>query len=42
MIIVECQGFDCGDGGCIPLSWQCNGMENCLDGLDEMNCEGTD
>ncbi|RZC34546.1 sortilin-related receptor-like [Asbolus verrucosus] len=31
--------FQCAAGGCIFSSWVCDGMEDCLGGEDESNCE---
>ena len=30
--------FSCTSGGCIPLSWQCDGTGDCDDDSDEENC----
>ena len=31
--------FDCdGKGTCIPVGQRCNGVNNCINGLDELNC----
>ena len=27
--------FRCGSGQCIPLDWQCDGEQDCPEGLDE-------
>lgn len=31
--------FECEDGGCIHGSRQCNGIRDCVDGSDEVNCK---
>jgi len=32
--------FSCGDGQCVPTSWQCDGTEDCTNKADEENCTG--
>lgn len=32
-------GFDCGDGQCIPGSWQCDREVDCNNGADEKLCK---
>ena len=34
--------FSCGDGQCVPHSWQCDGTEDCSTGADERNCTVSD
>jgi hypothetical protein len=34
--------FSCRDGSCIPWGHYCNGRKECLDGEDELNCDGAD
>jgi hypothetical protein len=31
--------FECEDGSCIHGSRQCNGIRDCVDGSDEVNCK---
>ena len=41
IIISDCgqKQFKCSDGKCIPTSFECNGREDCADGIDEIkNC----
>jgi len=28
----------CEDSTCIPIKWQCNGVKDCIGGIDEQNC----
>ena len=30
--------FTCPSGGCIPISFTCNGVDDCVDGADEIEC----
>ena len=30
--------FDCGDGETVPMSWVCDGEDDCADGSDEAGC----
>lgn len=32
--------FTCVDGGCVPSFSQCDGIIDCNDGSDEINCAG--
>lgn len=32
--------FECGDSSCIPATLFCNGLPDCNDGSDELNCGG--
>ncbi|XP_055357726.1 neuropilin and tolloid-like protein 2 isoform X2 [Paramacrobiotus metropolitanus] len=39
----QCQGdsdFDCGDGTCIAADLVCNKRPNCINKIDELNCDG--
>ncbi len=42
-LIAECsdEQFDCGDY-CIPISFQCDGYPQCINGIDEQNCSNVD
>ncbi|XP_053396515.1 integumentary mucin C.1-like isoform X5 [Mercenaria mercenaria] len=30
--------FECGNGSCIPLTWRCDSLEDCIDKSDESGC----
>ena len=30
--------FECGNGQCIPVEWQCDGEQQCRNSKDEQNC----
>ena len=32
--------FQCSNFQCIPLDWECDGMDDCTDGKDEKGCSG--
>ena len=32
--------FECRNGRCLPISYQCDGDNDCLDHSDEENCAG--
>lgn len=32
--------FQCKNGHCIPIRWQCDADPDCMDGSDEENCGG--
>ena len=34
--------FRCPNHVCIPITYQCDGRDNCEDGSDEKNCSGRD
>ncbi|XP_070577710.1 polycystin-1-like protein 2 [Ptychodera flava] len=36
----ECESneFECGDGECLPASWECDGTNDCTDSSDENGC----
>ncbi|XP_022108962.1 low-density lipoprotein receptor-like [Acanthaster planci] len=38
---LECSSnqFDCGHSVCLKLGWKCDLVTDCIDGLDEMNCD---
>ena len=40
--ICSSEQFTCGDGGCVRLSYRCDGDEDCDDSSDEANCEQCD
>lgn len=33
-----CVGYTCPDGKCIPENKICDGVRDCLEGTDEINC----
>ncbi|MGH1342486.1 MAG: hypothetical protein ACRBN8_13080 [Nannocystales bacterium] len=36
-----CDGFECADGTCIAVNWECDGEADCGAAEDEANCEGS-
>ena len=41
---MKCNGFPCSSNSpydCLPLHWQCDGMNDCGDNSDEIHCFGS-
>jgi hypothetical protein len=38
LVAAECRGFSCGDDSCVPLSYRCDGDNDCTDETDELDC----
>lgn len=35
---INCDSFQCTNGHCVPLEWQCDGDDDCGDNSDEKDC----